>query len=71
MKTDVCGKPAGTLPATGRIGRFVKILETETDGDTFREHVKNADRYASYNAEEKSAWWNGAVEALETKPGKG
>ena len=37
------------IPRTGRIGRFVKILEKEVPKDTMMKVLKDSDKYNSFN----------------------
>ncbi len=58
------------LPKTGRIGRFIKILEPAVDADTFVLVLRDAVQYDSFCPQEKTAWWESAIEALETQAGR-
>lgn len=58
------------MPKTGRIGRFIKILQPEIEENTLIEILDNAGHYNSMNAEEKSAWWKKAIEKTETRLGQ-
>jgi hypothetical protein len=54
------------LPITGRIGRFVKILQTEITEDDRKYILENAALYESMNSAMKSAWWKSAVEKMDS-----
>ncbi len=57
------------FPLTGRIGRLVKILATETEENTFIEILENASEYKLFRPEEKSAWWKNATERMAKELG--
>jgi hypothetical protein len=54
------------IPITGRIGRFVKILQTEITEDDRINILENAVLYESMNSAMKSGWWKSAVEKMES-----
>jgi len=58
------------IPRTGRIGRFVKILEGQVDDKSLRSIVENSDNYNSLTSERKAQWWKEAVERMENELGK-
>jgi len=60
----------GQMPKTGRIGRFIKILQLEIEENTLIEILENVGRYDALNAKEKSAWWKNAVEKMESRLGQ-
>ena len=53
------------IPKTGRIGRFVKIIEKDHGEDLLLEVMQDSDKYASFKAPEKAAWWFYAIQRLE------
>ena len=53
------------IPKTGRIGRFAKIIEKDHGENLLLEVMQDSDKYASFNAPEKAAWWLSAMERLE------
>ena len=57
------------IPKTGRIGRFAKIIEKDLGEDLLLEVMQDSDKYASFKAPEKAAWWSSAVERLEKVAG--
>ena len=58
-----------SIPKTGRIGRFAKIIEKDLGEDILLEVMQDSDKYASFKAPEKAAWWSSAVERLEKAVG--
>jgi hypothetical protein len=42
------------IPRTGRIGRFVKILEKEASKENMIKILKDSDKYNSYSPSEKA-----------------
>ncbi|MCK5130034.1 MAG: hypothetical protein KAQ68_09285 [Clostridiales bacterium] len=58
------------LPRTGRIGRFIKILEKQVDEDTLLMIAEGAISYDTMNDAQKAAWWKGAIEKMENILGK-
>jgi hypothetical protein len=59
-----------SMPQTGRIGRFAKILKSGVDADAYAEILKDANQYGAFAAEQKSAWWKRASEGLELRYGR-
>lgn len=57
------------LPQTGRIGRFIKILDMNSEKDDALFILKDANNYNSREAEEKSYWWLQTVERMELSLG--
>jgi len=53
------------IPRTGRIGRFVKILEKEVTKDIVMKIVKDSEKYNSYSPSKKAEWWKDAVILME------
>ncbi|KAA3657172.1 MAG: hypothetical protein DWQ04_28915, partial [Chloroflexi bacterium] len=58
-----------SIPWTGRIGRFAKILEKEVDEETLQSVMKDSDVYASFKPEQRADWWKTAVSRLQTSMG--
>ncbi len=63
-------KNSDKIPRTGRVGRFAKIVEKETDSNTFIHIMKDSSEYSNFKPEETALWWKGAIERLEKKLGK-
>jgi hypothetical protein len=57
------------IPKTGRIGRFVKILEKEVPKDLMLKILQDSDKYDSYNPSTKAAWWKNAINRMEKEIG--
>lgn len=57
------------IPRTGRIGRFVKIVEGKTTKESFLRILKNSDAYITYKPDQKALWWNNAMGRLEQELG--
>lgn len=57
------------IPRTGRIGRFAKILDKETDRDIFLRIMEASDKYDSFAAKQKSSWWKETVKRMEEELG--
>ncbi len=57
------------IPTTGRIGRFAKIIESKTTECSYLKIMENSDEYNKYKPERKAAWWNYAIEKLESELG--
>jgi predicted hydrocarbon binding protein len=55
---------------SGRIGRFAKMIEKETNPKTVDKIMKGADKYEKSSYAEKAKWWNDAVTRLEKEVGK-
>ncbi len=62
-------KKESAYPRTGRIGRFVKIVEKAVDAEALHRILAMADRYDVFKPEQRAEWWKGAVERLETELG--
>ena len=58
------------IPKTGRIGRFAKTVEAETDREVVEKVMQDADQYKSYNYVRKAAWWKRVIENLEQLTGR-
>ena len=58
-----------TIPRTGRIGRFAKIIEKEFGKEVLLKVMQGSDKYSSFKASEQAAWWKSAVERLEEEVG--
>ena len=57
------------IPKTGRIGRFVKILENEIPKDDMKKILQDIDKYNSYNPSKKAEWWKDTINRMENKIG--
>jgi len=57
------------IPRTGRIGRFVKILEKEVTKNVMIKILKDSDKYNSYNPSKKAEWWKDAIIRMEYEIG--
>ena len=57
------------IPRTGRIGRFVKILEKELTKEIVMKIVKDSDKYNSYNTSKKAEWWKDALILMKKELG--
>jgi hypothetical protein len=57
------------IPKTGRIGRFVKILEKEVPKNSMIKILQDSDKYKSYNPSKKAEWWNNTVNRMEKEIG--
>jgi hypothetical protein len=57
------------IPRTGRIGRFVKILEKEISKDSMIKILKDSDKYNSYTPSKKAEWWKDATIRMENEIG--
>lgn len=58
-----------SLPQTGRIGRFIRILKHHTGADVAAEIISDATQYDSLQPSEKSNWWNKTVSKTELRIG--
>ncbi|UCB57866.1 MAG: hypothetical protein JSV67_04455 [Thermoplasmatales archaeon] len=57
------------IPKTGRIGRFVKILEKRVPKNSMIKILQDSDKYKSYNPSKKAEWWNNTVNRMEKEIG--
>jgi hypothetical protein len=57
------------FPRTGRIGRFVKILEKEVQKDLMMKILKDSEKYNSYSSSKKAEWWRDTVIRMENEIG--
>jgi len=57
------------FPRTGRIGRFVKILEKEVSKDLMIKILKDSDKFNSYSPSKKAEWWKDAIIRMENEIG--
>ena len=55
------------IPRTGRIERFVKILEKEVTKNVMIKILKDSDKYNSYNPSKKAEWWKDAYNSNRNK----
>jgi hypothetical protein len=58
-----------SLPRTGRIGRFVKILEKEVAKDVLLRIANGSEKFSSYSPSEKAEWWKDAISRMEQELG--
>ena len=61
------GKNENKYPRTGRIGRFVKILEKEVSEDKMIKILRNSDKYNSLSPSKKAEWWKDAIILMENE----
>ena len=54
-----------SIPKTGRIGRFAKIIKKDLGEDVLIEVMQDSNKYSLFKAPKKAAWWKSAVERLE------
>jgi hypothetical protein len=59
-----------SFPKTGRIGRLVKILQSETEEKKSSDILTNASEYDSFSPENKSDWWRMTIKKMEQVLGK-
>jgi hypothetical protein len=57
------------IPRTGRIGRFVKILEKEVSKDEMMKILKDSDKYNTFNPSKKAEWWKDTIIRMENEIG--
>ena len=58
------------IPKTGKIGRFARILENETNQRLLENVMLDAGEYGSLNPAQKAAWWREAIERLKREAGE-
>jgi hypothetical protein len=58
-----------TIPKTGRIGRFAKIIEKEVSKNMMLKILQDSDKYTSYSPSKKAEWWKDAIIRMETELG--
>ena len=58
-----------SIPKTGRIGRFAKIIKKDLGEDVLIEVMQDSNKYSLFKAPKKAAWWKSAVERLEKEVG--
>lgn len=58
------------IPRTGRIGRFAKIVESNTAKDSYVRIMEKSNEYNQYKPANKALWWKNAIERLENELGK-
>lgn len=58
------------LPRTGRIGRFVNIVEEQVDVESLLKIMQDADCYSAFKPEGKANWWKSAIERLSQEIGE-
>ena len=59
------------VPRTGRIGRFIRLVESKTSEDTFWKVVEYSEEYGKYKPEKKAERSKNSVEKLEDEAGTG
>lgn len=59
-----------SIPRTGRIGRFAKVIEKELGEKVLSNVMQDSDKYDSFKSPEKSNWWKSAVERLDKEVGQ-
>jgi len=57
------------FPRTGRIGRFVKIVEKEVPKDIMMKIVQDSDKFNSLSPNKKAEWWNDAINRMKKEIG--
>ena len=57
------------FPRTGRIGRFVNILEKEVSKEVMMKILKNSDKYKTFNQSKKAEWWKDTIISMENEIG--
>jgi len=57
------------LPKTGRIGRFVKILEKEVSKDNMIKILDDIDKYNSFSPSKRGEWWKDVIIRMENEIG--
>ena len=57
------------IPKTGRIGRFAKIIEKETNQDVLIKIMEDSDKYNLYNSSKKADWWKDIINRMENEIG--
>jgi hypothetical protein len=58
------------FPRTGRIGRFVKIVEKEVPKDIMMKIVQGSDKFNSLSPNKKAEWWNDAINRMKKEIGR-
>lgn len=62
-------KNTENFPKTGRIGRFVKILDKEVSREIMIKVLQGSEKYDSLNSIEKAEWWKDVIKRLENEIG--
>ena len=57
------------IPKTGRIGRFVKIIEKELGEEILVKVIQDSENYKTYKSSEQAAWWKSTIEKMEKELG--
>jgi hypothetical protein len=57
------------IPRTGRIGRFVKILEKVVSKELMMKVLEGSDKYNSFIPRKKAEWWKDAIIRMEKEIG--
>jgi predicted hydrocarbon binding protein len=58
-----------SIPKTGRIGRFAKILKKEFPKEFFLKFLQDSDKYNSFNSSKKAEWWKKTIIQMEDEVG--
>ena len=59
-----------SIPRTGRIGRFAKIIEKEFGEKVLLQVMQNSDKYVALKIPERASWWESAIKKLGKEIGK-
>ena len=58
------------IPRTGRIGRFVRVLEDQVGEEELLFIIEGSQNYDSFQPEQKAQWWKDTVSRMEATLGK-
>lgn len=58
------------IPRTGRIGRFVKILEGKSGEKSLLKIVEGSQNYNALKSDKRALWWKNVVERMEEELGQ-
>lgn len=58
------------FPATGRIGRFIKIVRQHASEENLMKIAEGSAEYNKLNSAQKALWWKAAVEKMEAALGR-
>lgn len=58
-----------SYPVTGRIGRFIKIVQANVDSSIYTPILKDSNKYESLSPKEKSIWWKNTIDTIEKSIG--
>ena len=62
-------KKNSSIPTTGRIGRFLKIVEEHSGEKNFIKIAEGSSGYNKLSAVQKALWWKNAVEKMDAALG--